>query len=112
MAKRREPEASPFQGIAVWLGWLLFGISLLNTLALAFSGWAINARTLSAGEMGQAPLFSATYTATLTASVNLALFSAVLAAGAWFISVRAALWLCGAAMLSGLPLAALSLLGH
>jgi len=110
--RRRDLDASLTQGIAVWVGWILFGITLLNTLALAFSGWAVNARALGVRVTGRGLFYAGSYAATLTASVNLALFCAALAAGAWFISGRAALWLLAAALMSGLPLGLLTLLGH
>ena len=110
--RRRDLDASLTQGIAVWLSWILFGVALLNTLALAFSGWAVNARALGARDMGMGLLLAGSYAATLAASVNLALLCTVLAAGAWFISGRAALWLFAAALMSGLPLGILTLLGR
>jgi hypothetical protein len=109
---RRDLEVGLTQGIARWLSWILFGFALLNTLALAFSGWAVNARALGARDMGMGLAFAGTFAVTLTASVNLALFCTVMAAGAWFISGRAALWLLAAALVSGLPLGILSLLGR
>ncbi len=110
--RRRDLDASLTQGIAVWVSWILFGIVLLNTLALAFSGWAVNARALGVRVTGRGLFYASSYTAMLNASVNLALFCATLAAGAWFISGRAALWLLAAALMSGLPLGILILLGH
>jgi len=110
--QRSDLDASLAQGIAVWVGWVLFGITLLNTLALAWSAWAMSARVLGARAAERGLLYASSYTATLTASVNLALFCAALAAGAWFISGRAALWILAAALMSGLPLGLLTLLGH
>ncbi|MBI4536511.1 MAG: hypothetical protein HY712_00980 [candidate division NC10 bacterium] len=112
LRRLRDLDASLAQGIAVWVGWILFGITLLNTLALAFSGWAVSARALGVRDMGRGLFFAGFYAATLTASVNLALFCTVLAAGAWFFSGRAALWLLAAALMSGLPLGLLTLLGR
>lgn len=109
---RRDLDASLTQGIAVWLGWILFGITLLNTLALALGGWAVNARALGVRVVGRGLFVAGSYAATLNASVNLALFCTVLAAGACFISGRAALWLLAAALMSGLPLGLLTLLGR
>jgi hypothetical protein len=110
--RRADLNASLTQGIAVWVGWILFGITLLNTLALAFSGWAVNARALGVRVGGRGLFYAGSYAATMATSVNLALFSAALAAGAWLISGRAALWLVAAALMSGLSVGLLMVFGQ
>lgn len=109
---RRDLDASLSQGIAVWLAWILFGFALLNSLALAFSGWVVNAQALGIRDVGMLRVLAGSYAATLSASVNLGVFCLVMGGGAWFISGRAALWCLAAAVLCGLPLGLLSLLGR